>query len=345
MTELGDNRSEHTSRAYLKEIRRFLVWLDHAKILSLAAVKREDVLDYRAFARAPAPEDKWIGPAKPYTLPDGQRNPEWRPFEKALTEGGLQRSDTLLSRFFQYLVAVGYLPANPFSISPFRKRLPKQFVSHTRRQRFFDSPTWSLLWQTLEELPQCTEWQIRRYERLRWLLQLLYLPALRVHEACGHAMQDFRLHPDGWALHFTGKGGRAAILAVPTSLVTAMARYRGSLGLPPLPPDEPRTPLILDLHGSRGVTTRQVNRMLQYLFRRAAQRIGEDDPTGAEWISAATSRWLRRTRASHMLHAGVPRATVLIFMRHLNDKTLDVYTHVLGPQIREALALTASPFP
>lgn len=84
-------------------------------------------------------------------------------------------------------------------------------------------------------------------------------------------MGDFRQDPEGnWWYHVIGKGNKPGKIAVRDEYVDRyLRRYRTFLGLPNLPAEKERTPLLTTLEGRAGLSGRQVRTLLQSVFDNA----------------------------------------------------------------------------
>ncbi|MCU7835341.1 MAG: site-specific integrase [gamma proteobacterium symbiont of Taylorina sp.] len=161
------------------------------------------------------------------------------------------------------------------------------------------------------------ESQIKQYERLRFILTMFYCTACRIGEFSTHTMGSFNQHSNGkWYWHVVGKGYKPAELPVNNKLLDALVRYRKYVGLSPLPAVEDDTPLLLNKNGNKGVTSRQLSRLLNGFFSQVAKKIENRFPHSAENIRQATALRIRHTALSHAAQRTKDLRLVQRFGRH-----------------------------
>ena len=154
---------------------------------------------------------------------------------------------------------------------------------------------------------------------------------------------DFEQDPtdSGWILRVNSKGGRKGNIVVPTDVLDALARYRVSLGLHPLPSSGDARPVIGSIIGERGRVTPQALYMLvKSIFCRAAERIEAERPAGAERLRRASTHWMRHTGISHLLDADVDPRVAQAQARHSTLATTSRYDHKDRTRWREQLERT-----
>lgn len=144
-------------------------------------------------------------------------------------------------------------------------------------------------------------------------------------------MGDFRQDPEGnWWYHVIGKGNKPGKIAVRDEYVDRyLRRYRTFLGLPNLPAEKERTPLLTTLEGRAGLSGRQVRTLLQSVFDNALAKMKAEGREAYEMNSlrSASAHWLRHTSAT--FDAPFRKAKDLqLDLRHSNlSTTQDTYYH------------------
>jgi hypothetical protein len=101
---LAANRAQQSTwLAYRKEAERLLLWAAVERGKPLAALDRQDRLDYFAFLRNPAPARLWVGPRAP------RESAAWRPFTGPLSDTSVLHASRILGALFEWLQIQGYL--------------------------------------------------------------------------------------------------------------------------------------------------------------------------------------------------------------------------------------------
>ena len=342
------NGSSATFSAYRREVERLLQWSWRVCGKSICNLKREDIEEFIAFSHKPP--QPWIGTKNVarFTDKDGERirNPEWRPFvasvskvehraglEPARKQFSLSPAATkaifaILSSFYNYLIEVRVLEANPISaIRQKSKFLKKQ--QHRAPVRRISNLQWDYVIETAEnmadEIPES-------HERTLFIMNCLYAMYLRISELVADerstpVMGDFRKDMDGnWWFHVTGKGNKSRIVTVSIAMLKALKRYRKFLDLSALPSPDDKTPLVGKVLGQGSITsTRKVRYIVQQCFDTAFERMRTDglEEDAAE-LKAATVHWLRHTGISEDVKIR-PREHVRDDAGHSSMQTTDRY--------------------
>ncbi len=329
--------SLHTVRTYTKEIERFLLWSLLERNKALSSVSLDDFVAYEKFISSPS--EYWCGSRgiKQVTF-EGKFNAKWRPFTGPLSLNSQKIAIATLNSMMNFLVAANYLSSNPLNLDKKHRqklaRKTKQEVSHA-----LSNDEWQFIWVYLDDLPQDSESQIKQYERLRFILIMFYCTACRIGEFASHTMGSFNQHPNGkWYWHVIGKGDKPAELPVNSILLDSLVRYRKYLGLSPLPFIDDETPLLLNKNGSKGVTARQLSRLLNSFFSNVAEKIEGKHPHSAENIRHATAHWIRHTALSHATQRTKDLRLVQRFGRHDHIQTSMLYIHVDDEELENLIS-------
>ncbi|KJK25237.1 integrase [Burkholderiaceae bacterium 16] len=101
---LAANRAQRSTwLAYRKEAERLLLWSAMDRRKPLAALDRQDRLEYFGFLRNPGPVRLWVGPRAP------RESAAWRPFTGPLSESSVLHASRILGALFEWLQIQGYL--------------------------------------------------------------------------------------------------------------------------------------------------------------------------------------------------------------------------------------------
>jgi site-specific recombinase XerD len=332
---LSLHESDATLRAYRKEAERLMLWAILERGRALSSLTVEDAVAYRAFLRRPAPVRRWIGPARPRTAPD------WKPFAGPLAARSVAYSISVLGALFRWLMAQGYLLANPFSGVKVRgaAQTAAMDTSHV-----FSEGEWAILRTIADGLEWSYGWDAPAAQRLRFILDFAYSTGLRASELVGVTLKSIHTdgHDDHW-LHLVGKGSKAGKVALPSLARTALDRYLVQRGLPTTPKLwKPETPLIdtLAKESKAGITASRLWSILRRFFRTTAYQMETDNPALAQKLRRASTHWMRHTHATHALAKGAELTTVRDNLRHASIATTSIYLH--GDDVKRARQMGAA---
>jgi integrase len=321
--------SPQTLRHYRKEAERLLLWALLERRKPLSSLTREDCLLYEDFLADPQPRERWCAPRAP------RFSPLWRPFQGPLTASSRRTALLVINSLLSYLVKAGYLAGNPLALV--KRRGHKGIPTRERIERFLEHEQWQVLLETVETLPQETQRQCQHYERIRFLVALLYLLGPRVSEVATHTMGSFTEIRGRWWWLVTGKGQKAGRVPVNQDMLQALQRYRRSLGLSPLPEPGETAPLLMNLKGTRGITDNMIYRITKALVNRAADRLEESDPYQAEKLRRASTHWFRHTSITHQADAGIGLTFLQRSARHSKLDTTGLYLHTEDEHWHQAM--------
>lgn len=318
--------SQRTKISYWLHIERLLLWAAEVRKKSLSALTVNDLADYRDFLSDPQPREIWCGPRAP------RGSPRWRPFRGPLSPASQKLSMNIISSMFSYLTYAGYLRGNPTVL--LRKRRNNQ-ARHREQtvERFLDEDALRAVTETLDLMPRHTREQLLEAERARWLFVLMTTLGLRRDEVVSHSHSAFekRQRPSGpqWWCRIIGKGDKMRVIPVPAVCITALYRYRGSLGLPsePLPGDE--TPLVGNLRKKGPTTESTVYRIIKQVCQATADRIASEHPHAAETLRRASPHWLRHSFVTSQGNMGVSLRHRAKSAGHESIETTSRYDHAV----------------
>ncbi len=317
----------------------------------MATLKRDDIEQFVRFCQNPP--QAWIGLKKVprFIEKEGKRvpNEEWRPFvvtqSKAarkqgsplsieqfnLSQGAVQEVFAILSTFFNFLIAEEYLVSNPVALI----RQKSKFI----RKRQQNAPVRRLSltqWDAvLEAADTLAEENPEKHERTRFILSMLFGMYLRISELAASerwipCMNDFAKDSNGhWWFTTVGKGNKERQVAVSEAMLASLMRWRGFLGLSPLPSPADNSPLIPKIRGVGPLSdTAPIRRLVQLCFDLAAAQLRQHGKTEeADNLGAATVHWLRHTGISEDVKIR-PREHVRDDAGHSSSATTDRYIDV-----------------
>jgi len=337
-TWLSLHESTATHRAYRKEAERLILWTIFERGRALSSLTVEDAVAYRAFLRRPHPAGRWIGPSQ------SRASPGWKPFAGPLSVRSIAYALSVLGALFGWLMAQGYLLANPFSGVKVRgaSNSAPMDTSHV-----FSEGQWALVRALADGLKWSYGWTVPAAQRLRFILDFGYATGLRASELVHATLRSVQTdsHDDHW-LALVGKGGKAGKVALPPLARSALNRYLSQRGLPTTPLLwKPDTPMIGNLrHGqTSGITDTRLRELLGRFFKQAAALVEEENPSLADKLRKASPHWLRHTHATHALGSGAELITVRDNLRHASISTTSIYLH--ADDLKRARQLSAAFLP
>ncbi len=343
--------SEATYNSYRRELEKFLQWSWTISKKSIDQMTRQDIEAYVEFCQNPPLH--WIGTKNVarYLSKSGERvpNPHWRPFvvsiskiahkrginpnpkQYTLSQNATQAIFSILGSFYGYLIQENYIAHNPVTqIRQKSKYLRKQ--QNTTIIRKLSELQWVYVIDTAENL---SGKEPAKHERTLFIMNALYGMYLRISELAasqrwvpqmGHFHKDSDNH---WWFTTVGKGNKQRDIAVSDDMLSALKRYRQSLGLSILPTPGELTPLIPKTSGKGPInSTRQIRSIVQMCFDAAVDRMMSDGmQEDSEELKVATVHWLRHTGISEDVKTR-PREHVRDDAGHgssaITDKYIDV---------------------
>ncbi len=312
--------SPQTLRSYRKEAERLLLWSLIEKQKPLSSLTRDDLRDYQYFLSNPTPTSRWCGQRKP------RLDPNWRPFQGALSADSIKQAISVINALFSYLVEAGYLSGNPLGLMR-RKLTATDKQSAKAPERYLEQALWQIVMGYIEALPQATPREKKEYERIYFLFHLLYLLGPRVSEIANAPMNSIQSIRGRWWWQVTGKGNKTQVIPVNQTLLNALIRYREFYGLSKLPQvDEPHS-LFMNLNGTRGITSNMIYRLVKSVFTDCAKTIEQSRPEYALKLRHASTHWLRHTAITHQADAGIDLRYIQRNARHESVETTMLYQH------------------
>jgi site-specific recombinase XerD len=321
-TWLELHESAATRRAYRKEAERLILWAIVERRVPLSSLATEDAIAYRAFLRHPSPRGRWVGPPRP------RSSIEWRPFAGDLSAKSVAYSISVLGAMFRWLIEQRYLLVNPFAGVKVRGTSGSVPLDASKA---FTEGEWALVLAVSESLEWSHGWSIAAAQRLRFGLTFAYACGLRAGELVAATLGQFKSDDRGehW-LHLTGKGGKAAKVALPPMAIGALDTYLTQRALPTTRSRwNAATPILASLDENRrgGISASRLWRIVHRFFMLAADVIEADAPAAAEKLRSASPHWMRHTHATHALARGTELTTVRDNLRHASISTTSIYLH------------------
>lgn len=320
-----------TYRSYLKEIERLVLWAIHIPKISISDLKRNHLIEYRAFLEDPQPFELWCGPRKPRLSSNGLTNPQWRPFASPLSKPTIRKTISILDSFFNYLVQNNYFAGNPLAVDKRRKGKKSNSTD-----RWLERDEILITLKALEE----NKSKDNQFEiiRAKFIILTLFYTGLRLAELTHHKMGDFSLIEGEWYLKVIGKGEKARKIVVVDEYLDALINFRKFLELPALPDFEEQTPLISAKDLKTPLTDSRVWQILKWAFNLGAQHyecmVADSEEKKlinihkASKLRKASTHWLRHSYGTYLVKSGCEIEKVKELMGHSDISTTMIYIHI-----------------
>ncbi|MCA9506837.1 MAG: site-specific integrase [Myxococcales bacterium] len=323
-----------TYRSYKKEGERFLVWCALERNCTLETLSRDDVEAYISFLKNPQPFEKWCGPK-------GGRSHKgiWKPFSGPLGESAIRCALAILNSMMGYLVDAGYVSFNAFALIRRKSRLKEKLVSNrfSIEERILSQEEWRVFLQTMRDYPENNSHEVKKKQRLIFLVTILYFLGLRIDELAQSTWANFRQLNGKWWFFVRGKGDKLGKIPINRNLWQAVIKFRLSLAMSPIPHEEDYLPIIPSLSSpQKTLTTRQMSNLLKELALKAALQL-KGNPHSAKKMEKFSPHWLRHLSASRQDLAGVSFTHIKENLRHSNEQTTRHYVHAFDDKRHEEM--------
>lgn len=316
---------------YAKEIERFLLWCEYAEGLGLRDVQEPQLTSYRKFLLAPKPIDLWCTKKNAKTgkrprvarfKPDGEPNPDWRPFAAPFVNTTVRKALVIIDRFFKQLAYDRYVERHP--LPPARRIRNTYSFSRSVKQRYLERELIEFVLQLVTEHLNSSEDKFP-WLRARYILLLFFHTGLRIEEAATHDMSAFVRENNEWYIDITGKGQKQRRVPVTDEFLDALVEYREKIGLARFPSPQDHTPLIPDQTLHHSITPRRIDQILQGIFHKAADALDKTNPQGAQQLRSASAHWLRHSYGTYLAREGTPIHDIQENLGHSSLQTTTVY--------------------
>lgn len=358
LSDGSDYFSENTKAAYLRDIRRFNLFLqDRYKGVSYGHIVFDHVEAFVGWLINP-PTELIASDGKKRDLagnliPRERRwphgHPEWKPFygSGVTSKSTIKSTLASLKAFFAWMRRIGYIQYNPFAVQKVRKPEKQSgFEEHylededisaiirylTGKQRAFQQGRTAIL-----DNPRYT-----RFVRQRFCWMSYMMTGLRTSELLQATTADLswrtRNNESMLYLNVLGKGRRSKEqLQISTLFWEELVTYRGALGKDPHPIDA--EPLVFNLKGTKAVTSREtIHTVIVDLLREVADAQAERGHYASELrLRAASTHWLRHSFVSRLVEITGNLGMAQKLARHSSQNTTAGYTHSEAKAVRSAL--------
>ena len=357
--------SASTVKLYRREITRLIAWSIQVRQRAMSSLSIEDALAYRDFLGAiPASILIKKGPKK-LTPAQKQLREERQDIavagftQSSLTTSSIKKALVIINGFYNWLVSVRYVTANPFSGVKATSVLPGKGQGTTSADdmdslEFARSRKESIVERALprEATDAIESYLAVAHEpkdvefaaRARFIFKFAIMTGLRISEIAA-ARRDHLEYIEadastggggGWILHVVGKRSKAREVPMPDALIAHLQSYlahRGLLVLPCPSMDVPPGTFLIGGYASKlrgkpvgdGVLPQTIHRALKELFSLSINRRAFKDPKAGDKLRRATTHWLRHTAATRAVAAQVPLDVVASTLGHSSLTTTSRY--------------------
>jgi len=321
--------SQDTSRRYITELQKFMVFMKHNN-MKIRDIDTMFLMDYQHALQEPGEQ---------------LLNNLEVSFNSVSEETADQYMNPIRS-FMKYLHTQGILAVNP-SINVPTIGLKDTYAED--QVKAFTKDQWKAVMDTLSTMPENTPGQRNKAARLRFCIKFAYAMALRINEHKKLSQHEIIQKRGDFYLKIRGKGKRARTLGLSTVdevAIHALTEYRRYLGLPSIPNGEPVpllptiNPVIIKKKGPNkgtAINNKPISEdnwrdqfkqfikydVMSYLY-------GEEDNEeksriyNSEW-SHLTPHSLRHTRITHLVDMKKDLLWVQKFAGHERLDTTSIY--------------------
>jgi integrase len=312
--------TQSTYKAYQKEAQRLLLWCAIEAKKPLSALTRDEFELYCNFLLDPKPHSLWCG-AKT------SKKELWRPFVKGLSSSAIITTISIINSMMQYLVQAGYLSINPLELirkkSSFNQNATRKIKSLERKLELDEIHA---LLQEIEKLPEDCDRNIFYKNRLRFLVTLLMLTGLRIHEVIKHSWNSFRLVQGRWWLFIIGKGNKPRHIPVNDELLKAIKFYRQSLNKLPYPLSDDNSPILSSYIQINALSQRHIHHILKKLGSATAERFA-NIPDKFQRLENLSAHTFRHIYALLQDMSDISLTHIRDNLGHSNITTTSIYLH------------------
>ncbi|WP_153913786.1 tyrosine-type recombinase/integrase [Shewanella sp. TC10] len=364
--------SENNYKAYRSELTTFLHWCFDVACLSPKDVTRKDIARYVNYCENPPKELIGYFNVAQFKLdkPSGERypNPNWRPFvgkkklgkeiAYTLSDNALKTKIAIISSFYGYLNSEEYTERNPAQLWLKYSRFAinrKYKKNDDDNNHAFTKLQWSYVVSTVTDLAVK---EPNKHQRSLFLINILYSCYLRISEISGRAgyspmMSQFRkdAHNGIWYFYVPfSKSGKARSIAISSSLLDGLKKYRQYLGLPELPSLNEEHPIFIRhkpaAHGrdsgvlNANLGIRQIRDEIETIINLAADSALEDGfVQDSELMRKLTAHNIRHTGITHDININQrPLSHVQADAGHESIDTTSQYLHTTQTERHQSAA-------
>lgn len=334
----------NTRNAYRKEAERFLLWCTVEKDIAMSSVGTAEASEYlrwleqlgrfdeKQWARRwKCPQHDWIGKKN-----TSRGDPQWRPFNEALSHTSRKLAMTVIRQLFTFLKKTGYIIFSPFDqISSKVPYLEGEGAPKAFADRSFTEEQWAHVMDCFE-----AEEDNEAHARLAVILMLgkgLGLRASEMLAAQTGWIAERRIDNDLiTVIEVLGKGDKVRRLPLQPDELGLINHYLKLRDLAPVGITDSSTPILSSLRRGRkaqmapgkarasSLSRSGLYRTLSAFFEKCAKAIEETRPLEAEKFRSSSTHWLRHTFATSALKS-MPVNIVQNAMGHASVGTTSRY--------------------
>lgn len=308
----------NTRRIYIRDTKRFLMWLCSIKGKYLGSLLLTDMQEYMGFLANP--DEKWCMDGKRLKAADYN----WRPFSRELSKKSITAAISVLYSLFKFLEEADYIDKNPVKLLKTANILGKmEEQKYNIKARMLEQDEWAAVLDTLKQLSSATEDEQRYKVRANLLFSMLYMLGLRIDEASNAVWQNFRQLEGRWWFFIHGKGDKLGHIPVNTVMMQVINNYREIYNLSG-DIEKDGDYIFLNELGSK-VTSRTLYNIVKRIGLVASKLF--KDKKKQDKLKALSPHWLRHLSASHQNKRGVPLTMIRENHRHSSISTTQIYMH------------------
>jgi site-specific recombinase XerD len=289
---------------YKIEADRFLLWCIYEAGKSLSQLKVEDFTKYIEFlGNTPAIWCTSVGEIRV----SGNGKANWRPFVGALSNSAKSTAIKIVNSLMNYLVDAIYLRANPLKLIKQKSKfdIKSEENKYNIWSKILDDQEWQAVQQTLQDLPENTDFEKDHKFRMQFIFACMYFLGLRISEFTNSYWNAFKDHQGAWWFFVRGKGDKLGHIPVNSQLLEIVKNYRAYLGKSVFPSDNETGYLIISKKTNKELSIKRIYNLIKEIGAQAAEKFAVDSMSYQKLL-ALSPHSLRHLNASHQSKAGVP---------------------------------------
>ena len=319
--------SDHTYRAYQRELERLLLWSILVRNKPLSSLLVHDCEAYKDFLASPSPA--FSGTRL------NRRSPRWRPFTGELSPYSQSQAVQIIRSAFSWLASVRYLAGNPWLAVKDPRSVKRRNAMQV--ERALRSDLWIRAISCLDRI--CLEPHQKQARIARAAIHLMGGSGLRSSEAAGAKLGTLKRSPFARVAELTivGKGNVERVVLLSSVTIAALEAHWNDHGqtmvgsaahdlalIRPLVLPATANAQIRHLETGQGYAPVALSRLVKSVLSQVAES-KEFDFAEADALRSARAHDLRHTFATLAVERQMPIDVVQKLLGHTSLATTSIY--------------------
>lgn len=323
LIKLWLNEYKHTPNTFTTFrviVLRFYLWIKYNSLI-ICLLTRQHFSDYIDFLKNP--DANWCNLHR-----HKFNHPEWRPFQKPLSNKSIHRNLTVIKQMMVYLINNGSILINHRNLT---LKLPT-YLRNIKQNRYISTEEFDKIIDYINQMPESSQKLAEVKVRILWIFKLLFYSGCRRSELTTATMSDILFVNRQLWLQIVGKGNKIGRVPVVNELILSLNFYRDFYKLPSIYKVnnfEQDIPLII-LYFTGDKYYHMSPSHLWYLVKSTCLIISDNisDPTLSYKLKFISPHWFRHSAATAQVDAGIDIRVVQQNLRHSLITTTMQYQHI-----------------